>query len=106
MQTDDQKKKLETAHDRKTIKTLKGIDLALKNFDFDVYIEIQKIGTNITGNANFYELSNQRLLEVGILNQMIRIKKEGRTLLMNIGGITVSTFFAFVEIYRFVKTYM
>ena len=26
--------------------------------------------------------------------------------MMNMGGITVSTFFAFVEIYRFVKTYM
>ena len=26
--------------------------------------------------------------------------------MMNLGGITVTTFFAFVEIYRFVKTYM
>lgn len=25
---------------------------------------------------------------------------------MNVGGITFSSFFAFVEIYRFVKTYM
>jgi len=27
-------------------------------------------------------------------------------MLVNVGGITVTTFFAFVEIYRFVKTYM
>ena len=88
------------------IKKLKGIDLKLKDIDFDIFIEIQKVGANVTGNMNFYELSNQRLLELGVLNQQIRIRKEGRTLLMNIGGITVSTFFAFVEIYRFVKTYM
>ena len=45
-------------------------------------------------------------MEVGLLNQVIRIKKVGRSLLLNLGGITVNTFFAFVEIYRFVKTYM
>lgn len=64
------------------------------------------MGVNVTGNQNFYELSNQRLMEVGILNQIIRIKKQDRSLLLNMGGITVSTFFAFVEIYRFIKTYM
>jgi len=32
------------------IKKLKGVDLALKDVDFDVYIEIQKVGVNVTGN--------------------------------------------------------
>jgi len=32
------------------MKTLKGLDLKLKNVDFDIFIEIQKIGANITGN--------------------------------------------------------
>ena len=45
-------------------------------------------------------------MEIGLLNQVIRIKKVGRSLMLNLGGITVNTFFAFVEIYRFVKTYM
>lgn len=44
-------------------------------------------------------------MEVGLLNQLIRIRKEDRVLLMNVGGITLTTFFAFSEIYRFVKTY-
>lgn len=61
---------------------------------------------NVTGNQNFYEISNQTLFEVGLLNQIIRVKKVGRNLLFNVGGITFNTFFAFVEIYRFVKTYM
>jgi len=67
---------------------------------------VAKVGANVTGNANFYELSNQRLFEVGLLNQVIRVRKQDRCLIINLGGITMSSFFAFVEIYRFVKTYM
>ena len=40
------------------IKKLKGVDLLLKDVDFDIYIEVQKIGCNVTGNQSFYELSN------------------------------------------------
>ena len=104
--TKEEIKRLETYNDRVMIKKLKGVDAALKDIDFDINIEVNKIGANVTGNQNFYELSNHRLLEVGLLNQVISIKKEGPILLMNMGGITVSTFFQFVEIYRFVKTYM
>ena len=86
-------KRLETYNDRVMIKKLKGVDSALKDVDFDINIEVNKIGANVTGNQNFYELSNHRLLEVGLLNQVISIKKEGPILLMNMGGITVSTFF-------------
>ena len=43
---------------------------------------------------------------MGVESQLIRIKKEGRCLQINVGGITVNSFFAFVEIYRFVGTYM
>jgi len=88
------------------IKKLKGIDLKLKDIDFEIYVEVQKVGVNVTGNQNFYEISNQRIMEIGLVNQIIRIKKEGRSLLLNMGGITVNTFFAFAEIYRFIKTYM
>jgi len=103
--TEEEKKRLETYKDRVMIRKLKALDSKLKNIDFDIYIEVQKVGTNITGNQNFYEIRNQRLLEVGILKQEIRIKKEGRSLLINMGGMTLNTFFAFSEIYRFVKTY-
>jgi len=49
----EEKKKLETYKDRLTIKKLKALDLAVKGLDFDVYIEIQKVGANVTGNPNF-----------------------------------------------------
>lgn len=103
--TEEEKKRLETYKDRVMIRKLKALDSKLKNIDFDIYIEVQKVGTNITGNQNFHEIRNQRLFEVGILKQEIRIKKEGRSLLINMGGLTLNTFFAFSEIYRFVKTY-
>ena len=56
--SEEEKKKLETYRDRLMIKKLKGLDMAIKDIDFDVYIEVQKVGTNVTGNQNFYELSN------------------------------------------------
>lgn len=49
-QTVEQQKKLDTYKDRVTIKKLKGIDMQLKEIDFDIYFEIQKVGANITGN--------------------------------------------------------
>ena len=46
------------------------------------------------------------MIEVGLLNSVIRLKKESRVLSINVGGITMTSFFAFSEIYRFVKTYV
>ena len=46
----EQKKKLATYKDRVTIKKLKQLDAALKEIDFDIYIEVQKVGSSITGN--------------------------------------------------------
>ena len=66
--SEDELRKLETYRDRVMIKKLKTLDMALKDVDFDVYIEVSKVGMNVTGNQNFYEISNQRLLEVGLLN--------------------------------------
>ena len=43
-------KRLETYNDRVMIKKLKGVDAALKNIDFDINIEVNKIGANVTGN--------------------------------------------------------
>ena len=65
--SEEEKKKLGTYRDRVMIKKLKSLDMKLKDIDFDIYIEVAKVGMNVTGNANFYELSNQRLLEVGLL---------------------------------------
>jgi len=45
-------------------------------------------------------------MEVGVLNQVVRIKKDSQCLMLNMGGLTLNTYFAFVEIYRFVKTYL
>ena len=56
--SEEEKKKLETYRDRVMIKQLKALDMKLKDIDFDVYIEVAKVGANVTGNANFYELSN------------------------------------------------
>ena len=38
--TDEEKKRLETYKDRLMIKKMKGLDMALKDIDFDVYIEV------------------------------------------------------------------
>lgn len=65
--TEAQRKKIETNSDKKMIKTLKGADAALRDLDFDIFFEVQKIGINVTGNQNFYELANQRLVEVGLM---------------------------------------
>lgn len=56
--SEEEQKRLETYRDRLMIKKLKGVDLLLKDVDFDIYIEVQKIGCNVTGNQSFYELSN------------------------------------------------
>ncbi len=66
--SEEEKKRLETYKDRVMIRKLKQLDSKLKHVDFDIYIEVQKVGCNVTGNHNFYELRNQRLMEVGILN--------------------------------------
>ena len=42
--SEEEQKRLETYRDRLMIKKLKGIDLKLKDVDFDVYIEVQKVG--------------------------------------------------------------
>lgn len=56
--TEEEKRRLETYRDRLMIKKLKKLDIALKDIDFDIFIEVQKVGANVTGNQNFYELSN------------------------------------------------
>lgn len=38
--SEEQIKKLETYKDRVTIKSLKGIDMALKDINFEIYIEV------------------------------------------------------------------
>jgi len=48
--TEEEKKRLETYRDRHMIKKLKQLDIALKEIDFDIFIEIQKVGANVTGN--------------------------------------------------------
>jgi len=48
--TEEELKKMESYRDRLTTKKLKDLDKALKNIDFDIKIEVSKVGANVTGN--------------------------------------------------------
>lgn len=48
--TEEELKKMESYRDRVMTKKLKQLDIALKDTDFEVFIEVQKVGANVTGN--------------------------------------------------------
>ena len=48
--TEEELKKMESYRDRVLTKKLKQVDAALKEIDFEVYLECSKVGANVTGN--------------------------------------------------------
>jgi hypothetical protein len=91
--------------DVSTMKALKGADKALRDIDWDIYYDTVNVSVNITGNQYHTDISNKRVVEVGFKNQVIRITKLGTTLQMNFCGVVITTFFQFLEVYKFFKMY-
>ena len=87
------------------MRNLKNLDKGLRNIDFDVYFDTVNVSVNITGNQYHTEMSNSRVIEVAFRNQVIRITKENTALMINLCGVVISTFFQFLEIYKFAKLY-
>jgi hypothetical protein len=101
----EQVQKMKNYKDVSTMKALKGADKALRDIDWDIYYDTVNVSVNITGNQYHTDISNKRVVEVGFKNQVIRITKLGTTLQMNFCGVVITTFFQFLEVYKFFKMY-
>lgn len=97
--------KMKNYKDVSTMRALKGLDKTLRNVDWDIYYDTVNVSVNITGNQYHTDISNKRVVEVGFKNQVIRITKLGTTLQINFCGVVLTTFFQFLEIYKFFKMY-
>ena len=52
--------------DVSTMRSLKSLDKALRDIDFDVYFDTANISLSITGNQYHTDLSNEKVIEVGL----------------------------------------
>lgn len=77
----------------------------MRDWDFGVTIETTNVQFNITGNKNDSNISNQCMFNFGIANHRVLLQKKLRTLSINASGITMETYFSFIEIYRFVMKF-
>ena len=89
----EQVQKMKEYKNVSTMRNLKNLDKGLRDIDFDVYFDTVNISLNITGNQYHTDLSNNRVLEVGLRNQVIRITKEKMNLAINLCGVVIQTFF-------------
>ena len=87
------------------MKALRGLDKKLRDIDFDVYFDTVNVSVNITGNQYHSDISNRRVMEFGFRNQVVRLTKVAAMLQINFCGVVLTTFFQFLEIYRFFKMY-
>lgn len=96
---------LKNYKDVSTMKALKGLDKTLRDVDWDIYYDTVNVSVNITGNQYHTDISNKRVVEIGFKNQIVRITKLGTILQMNFCGVIITTFFQFLEVYKFFKMY-
>ena len=62
----DQIEKMKQYKDVSTMRSLKSLDKALRDIDFDVYFDTANISLSITGNQYHTDLSNEKVIEVGL----------------------------------------
>ena len=76
----EQVAKLKQYKDVATMRSLKKLDKSLREIDFEVFFDTVNVSINITGNQYHSDISNQRVIELGFKNQLVRISKASTTL--------------------------
>jgi hypothetical protein len=61
------------------MRKLKKLDEHLKKIDFDIYLEITKVGINVTGNPSDKYTGNHRIVEFGFKEQSTRLIKSNES---------------------------
>ena len=81
--------------EKKLIDTIDKADLALRDVDANVVVELVKIGINLTPNHS------ERALEVGMEDYRLKLTKKRQEIMVNAGGFTAGSFFSLRKLYDF-----
>ena len=64
----EQIEKMKQYKDVSTMRNIKSLDKGLRDIDFDMYFDTVNISLNFTGNQYHTDISNERVLEIGLRN--------------------------------------
>jgi len=83
-------------------KTLKKVDrMLVKQWDASLTVMLNNIQISVTGNKEEKVTSNQCILDFGIVNQKITVRKQKNQFNINAFGVTINSYQPLLHIFKF-----